>query len=104
MHGAEVVIMTVEYFVRRGRITEVLDALTEMSGAMRADEPGCVGYEVLRSTDAEDRLLLIETYIDQAALAAHRETPHFKAILEKRVIPLLEDRVRHHYSPALSLR
>lgn len=71
---------------------------------MRADEPGCVGYEVLRSTDAEDRLLLIETYIDQAALAAHRETPHFKAILEKRVIPLLEDRVRHHYSPALSLR
>lgn len=101
--GVEVIVMTVEYFVIPGRVIEVLSALREMSSLIKADEPGCVGYEVLRSTDAEDRLLLVETYVDEAALAAHRETPHFKEILEGRVIPLLQNRVRHHYVPEISL-
>jgi autoinducer 2-degrading protein len=95
--------MTVEYYVQTGRTIEVLAALREMSALIQSDEPGCTGYEVLRSNDVEDRLLLIETYVDDAALAAHRETPHFKEILEKRVIPLLVNRVRHHYSPEISL-
>ena len=96
------IVMTVEYVLKSGKTPEVLQALKEMSSSVKTGEPGCVGYQVLRSTDAEDRLLLIETYRDQEALDAHRLTPHFKSILEQRVLPLLEDRQRHHYTPEIA--
>ena len=45
---------------------------------MAAGEPGCTLYHANRSTENPDLFLLYEHYRDQAALAAHRETPHFK--------------------------
>ena len=93
------IVMTVEYFVIPGKLDEVLSALKEMSVRIKSEEPDCTGYQVLRSTDVENRLLLVESYRDEHALAAHRETPHFKSILEGKVLPLLERRQRHHYRP-----
>jgi quinol monooxygenase YgiN len=57
---------------------------------------------VSRSTERDDVLLLYEHYTDEASLAAHRETPHFKEIIEGRVIPLLEKRERELYELLLS--
>lgn len=96
------IVMTVEYFVIPGKLEEVLCALTEMSEQIKAGEPGCIGYQVLRSTDVENRLLLVETYQDEQALTAHRDTPHFKSILEAKVLPLLAHRQRHHFRPEIS--
>jgi hypothetical protein len=31
------------------------------------------------------------------AIAAHRETPHFKEIIEGRIVPLLESREREFF-------
>lgn len=42
------------------------------------DEPGCHRFDVLIPEDTSDRLALYEIYTDQAALDAHRETPHLK--------------------------
>lgn len=47
-------------------------------------EPGC--------------FLLYEQYETYAALAAHRETPHFQAIIEREIVPMLEQREREFYS------
>jgi (4S)-4-hydroxy-5-phosphonooxypentane-2,3-dione isomerase len=96
------IVMTVEYFVIPGKIDQVISALQEMSEVIKSDEPGCVAYQVLRSTDVENRLLLVETYTNEKALAEHRETPHFKSILEEKVLPLLAHRQRHHYQPEIS--
>ena len=41
------------------------------------DEPGCVRFEVLQDRDDQDTYYFFEVYQDEAALAAHRETPHF---------------------------
>lgn len=95
------IVMTVEYHVKPGEIDNVLLGLRQMDALVKQDEPGCLGYQVLRSTDVPDRLFLIETYTDMAALEAHRVTPHFKDILEARVIPLLENRIRHFYTPEI---
>ncbi|MGP1396990.1 MAG: putative quinol monooxygenase [Inquilinaceae bacterium] len=41
------------------------------------DEPGCRRFDVLVPRDSADRIVLYEIYDDEAAFAAHRQTPHF---------------------------
>jgi quinol monooxygenase YgiN len=45
-----------------------------------------------------DLFLLYEHYVDEAALAHHRTTPHFQQIIEGKIIPLLEKRERELYA------
>ena len=55
-------------------IRENLVALTE--GSRR--EPGCVSYVAHFVSDDATTVLIYEQYRDDAALEAHRATPHFK--------------------------
>ena len=47
--------------------------------ATRRDEPDNHVFNVLVSDEDPDRYHFYEVYTDEAALAHHRETPHFKA-------------------------
>ncbi|ETA53248.2 hypothetical protein P279_04270 [Rhodobacteraceae bacterium PD-2] len=40
-------------------------------------EDGCLRFDVHQDRDVPARFLLIEVYADDAALAAHREAPHY---------------------------
>jgi quinol monooxygenase YgiN len=91
-------VLVARYYVRAGDGDEVEAALKEMAALVREREPDCVLYEVNRSQDDPDEFLLYERYRDTDALAAHRETPHFKAIVEGRILPLLVRRDRSFYS------
>ncbi|HLG73728.1 MAG TPA: putative quinol monooxygenase [Chloroflexota bacterium] len=42
-----------------------------------ADEPGCVRFNVVQDTKDENVYIFYEVYKDDAALDAHRATPHF---------------------------
>ncbi len=42
-------------------------------------EPGCLRFDVLIPEDDDTRLLVYEIYVDEAALAAHRASPHMAA-------------------------
>ncbi len=92
------IVLVVTYVCKPGRGDEVAAALQRMAPLVAAHEPGCLHYHCCRSTDDPDRFLLYEQYQDEAALAAHRETPHFKAIIEGEVIPALAERVRATYT------
>lgn len=58
----------------REEIAEALRALTAGS----RQEPGCVNYACHQVEDDRDTVLIYEQYKDGQALAAHRETEHFK--------------------------
>ncbi|MEO8537989.1 MAG: putative quinol monooxygenase [Betaproteobacteria bacterium] len=58
--------------------------LAEQAAAVRSAEPGCLVYRVHRSTGDPDRFLFYETYADEAALDAHRKSPHLAAFRERR--------------------
>lgn len=58
----------------RADIAETLRVLTTAS----RQEPGCVSYIPHQVEGDPDTVLIYEQYIDQKALAAHRETDHFK--------------------------
>ena len=58
----------------RDEIAQVLRELTRLSRL----EPGCVSYIPHQLEDDPNTVLIYEQYVDQKALAAHRETDHFK--------------------------
>ncbi|ROO84748.1 quinol monooxygenase YgiN [Actinocorallia herbida] len=58
-------------------------------------EPGNLAYIVHTDATAgpgEAAFTLYEQYVDEAAFAAHAETPHFKRHIIETVRPLLTDR------------
>ena len=58
---------------------EVERILRGMIAPTRA-EPGCQRYDLYRTGSPESAgYCLIERYVDEAALQAHRETAHYKA-------------------------
>jgi quinol monooxygenase YgiN len=56
---------------------EIAEILRQLAGASRL-EPGCVSFVPHQLQDDPDTVLIYEQYKDDAALAAHRESAHFK--------------------------
>ena len=96
------IVLIAKYTTKPGNVPQVLEHLKKMKPLVEAGEPGCKFYQVSKSTENDSLILLYEHYVDQAALAAHRETPHFKSIIEGTVIPLLEKRERELYELEIS--
>ena len=54
-----------------------LAAITE-NGMASVKEPGCRRFDILNLASDPNHFFLYEIYDNEAALKAHRETPHFK--------------------------
>lgn len=63
--------------------TEDLKALLLGMTAPSRSEPGNLRYDLWLDQANPDRFILDELYTDNAAVAAHRETPHFKNYLSR---------------------
>lgn len=48
-------------------------------------DKGCIDYDLYASTTSTDRLLIVETWENEASLKAHMESTHFR-----RIVPELE--------------
>ena len=90
-------VLIAKYHVKPGNAPSVLAELKKMKPLVEKNEPGCKFYQVSRSTEHDNIIVLYEHYDDEAALKFHRETPHFKAIIEETIIPKLEKREREFY-------
>jgi (4S)-4-hydroxy-5-phosphonooxypentane-2,3-dione isomerase len=90
------------YHVQEGKGDAVEEALREMGEVVKRDEPRCSTYRAARSTEDADIFVLYEEYEDEAALLAHRETPHFRELIEGRIVPLLVSREREILVPVLN--
>jgi (4S)-4-hydroxy-5-phosphonooxypentane-2,3-dione isomerase len=90
-------VLIAKYYVKPGNVPNVLAELKKMKPLVQNNEPGCKLYQVSRSTETDHVIVLYEQYDDEAALKYHRETPHFKAIVEETIIPMLVKREREFY-------
>jgi len=65
--------------IKPERRSDFLAAIeTDALGSER-DEPGCLRFDVLQDVSDENVYYFYEVYQDEAAAAAHRETPHYAA-------------------------
>jgi quinol monooxygenase YgiN len=67
---------TVRMTFRTDDREEIATILRELAAASR-QEPGCVSYIPHRVESDPDTIVIYEQYRDQAALDAHRASPHF---------------------------
>ena len=91
------VLLIAKYYVTEGNVDTVIDALRKMAPLVKEHEPDCSLYTANRSQENPNLIVLVEQYTDMDAIAAHRETPHFKEIIEGTVVPLLEKREREFF-------
>lgn len=89
------------YHAQEGQADLVARTLRRMAEAVRADEPACLVYRAARSTEDPDVFVLYEEYTDEQALLAHRETPHFRELIEGVIVPALRSREREILVPLL---
>jgi quinol monooxygenase YgiN len=77
---------------------DIADILRTMTELVR-QEPGCLSYEVFRSTEDPQEFMLVEVYKDQDAVTAHGQTDYFKTYVLERALPVLKSRQRGLYRP-----
>jgi quinol monooxygenase YgiN len=90
--------VAVTYVMKAGHEEEAVGLFRELTGPTRA-EPGCRMYLVHRSAADPRKFFLYEQYDDQAALDAHRASPHFAKYATGGLFPLIESRTPEIYVP-----
>jgi quinol monooxygenase YgiN len=82
-----------------GKEDEVLAVLPKLIEASRA-EPGVVSFAAYRQLDDPRTYVLLERFVSPDAVAAHRETAHFKDLMLGQIAPRLESRVVEQFDVA----
>ena len=88
------VVLAVTWMAKTGRESEAAAILEKLTGESRK-EPGCVVYQVHKHKTDPRRFFIYEQYKDDAALEAHRTTPHFLQ-MAKKDLPKVADRTEGH--------
>jgi quinol monooxygenase YgiN len=60
-----------------------LKHITDAVGSRQ--EPGCSRFDVLRDPEQSNKFYFYEVYQNEAAIEAHRATPHFKVFWDFKV-------------------
>jgi quinol monooxygenase YgiN len=75
-------VLLVTVRVKPEHLNDFLPAAQENARHAVADEPGCLRFDIVRDRDDQHLFRFYEVYKDDAALTAHRQTPHFKKYIE----------------------
>ena len=88
------VVLAVTWMAKVGHEADVAAILEKLSEQSRK-EPGCAMFLGHRHKTEARRFFIYEQYKDDAALEAHRTTPHFLQVARKD-LPKIADRVEGH--------
>lgn len=64
-------------------LDEFLDIVKKHGAFSKENETGCLSFNVLRSTEEHGKVILVETYSDQAALDSHWDSDHMQAYRDR---------------------
>jgi (4S)-4-hydroxy-5-phosphonooxypentane-2,3-dione isomerase len=92
------VVLAVTWMAKIGQEAEVAGVLSKLTEESRK-EPGCVTYQVHRHKTEPRRFFIYEQYKDDAALEAHRGSPHFLQYAKKDLPKLGERTEGNLYEP-----
>lgn len=91
-------VLAVTWMANPGHENEVAEIFTKLQAASR-QEPGCLMYTVHRHKTDPRHFFIYEQYRDEAALEAHRNTPHFQEYAVKALGNFGERTQGDLYSP-----
>jgi (4S)-4-hydroxy-5-phosphonooxypentane-2,3-dione isomerase len=85
------VVLAVTWIAKNGKEADVASLFAKLTEESRK-EPGCAMYLVHMHRTERRRFFIYEQYKDDAALEAHRASPHFLQYAKKE-LPKIADRV-----------
>ncbi len=92
------IVLAVTWKAHPGKEEEVVRVFSILQAESRK-EPGCLMYVVHRGHEDRSRFLVYEQYKDEAALEAHRATPHFQQYARGELTKLGERVDANLYEP-----
>ena len=72
--------VTAKLVIQSGQNQAFEEVFARLAEAVNKHEDGCEFYKIYRHSEEPDTYVVLESYVDQAALEAHRETEHFRSI------------------------
>ena len=87
------IVLKVDMLVKPGTEAKCREYLRLLQDHSRR-EPGCLMYAGHQSSEDSRKFLLYEQYQDQAALQAHRDSPHFRQYVIGGLDAIVEQRSR----------
>jgi autoinducer 2-degrading protein len=87
-------VLAVTWMAKMGREAETAAIFDKLQAESRK-EGGCVMYQVHKHKTDPRRFFIYEQYKDDAALEAHRQSPHFLQ-MAKKDLPKVADRTEGH--------
>ncbi|HYX52408.1 MAG TPA: putative quinol monooxygenase [Candidatus Limnocylindrales bacterium] len=91
------IVLKVDMVVKPGEEEKCKELIRHLHEHSRK-EPGCVQYAGHQSNENPRHFLFYEVYKDDAALQAHRDSPHFKKYVIDGLDGIMESRSRELYS------
>ena len=88
------VVLAVTWIAKTGRESETAAIFDKLQAESR-NESGCAMYQVHKHKTDPRRFFIYEQYKDDAALEAHRTSPHFLQ-MAKKDLPKVADRTEGH--------
>lgn len=85
------VVLAVTWMAKAGREAEMSKIFSSLTEEARK-EPGCLMFQAHRHKTEARRFFVYEQYKDDAALEAHRSSPHF-LLYARKELPKVGDRV-----------
>jgi quinol monooxygenase YgiN len=79
--------MTVQYKIKKKKLTRAKDALSEFVDAVKKNEPGTIEYKVFQDADDNSIFVHLMSFVDKNAKKEHEKTEHLKK-LKKILIPM----------------
>lgn len=76
--------------VRPEAFDEFLGILRRHAEHSVASEDGCLDFQLLKSVDKPNQVVLVETYADDAALEAHWQSAHMNHYRERTANMILD--------------
>ena len=77
------VVLHVAVQVKSEHVSQFLELVRYDAEHSEKDEPGCLRFDVIQDRNDANCFYYYEVYRDEAALEAHRQTPHFKLYSDK---------------------
>lgn len=97
MTHAEPVTLLVTLRARTGCGDRLREELGVLAASSRGDA-GCIRYDVLEETEAPDRFVLVEEWLDDQCLVRHNALPHVSRFLASSLpliaVPMKVQRLR----------
>jgi quinol monooxygenase YgiN len=97
MQNANRLAFTVMWEPSEGNAEAAADIIARFAPEARK-ESGLELLMVNRCADNPSQFLFYEVFRDEAAFAAHQETPHFRRLILQDALPLLKTRERVKYT------